>query len=141
MVIAGKNMEKYGKSQASDNELAALYKIPQLPWKLPEIALWKVHNPPVVRTMEKQVKCRIGYGDSSKLPQVKCGKYGGKPLVAAPEVKYRYLEALPVVNHNLPQVNIQNTPDAAPEVKSGSLSNASKIQGSLRLGPRLITTN
>ena len=68
--------------------------------------------------MEKQVKYRIGYTEPLELPRVEYGKYHGKPLVAAPEVKYRHLESLPVVNHNLPQVNPQNTPDAVPEVKS-----------------------
>lgn len=65
MVISGKNMEKSGKSQVSGNKLTVLGKLPQLPWKLPQIALWKIHNLPGVKpdkepvmpvnTMEKPV--------------------------------------------------------------------------------------
>ena len=87
MVISGKNMEKTGKSQMNGNKTTVVGRLPQLPWKLPQITLWKVHNLPGVNTMEKQVKCRIGLTRLLKLPQVKYCKYHGRPLVAAPGVK------------------------------------------------------
>lgn len=79
-------MEKCGKFLVNDNELIALGKIPHFPWKLPQIALWKVHKLPEVNTMEKQAKCQMRYAKTPGLPQVKYGKYHRKPLVAAPGV-------------------------------------------------------
>jgi hypothetical protein len=86
--------------------------------------MWIFHKAPEVSAMERQVKYQMEYTKSSELPQVKYGKYHGRSLVAVPKVKYRHLELtrrslelLPVVNHNLPKVNPQNYPDAAPKVK------------------------
>jgi hypothetical protein len=62
MVIAGKNMEKSGKFQVSENKLVILGETPQFPWKLPEISLWKVHKLSRSGSMEKPVKagrCRV----------------------------------------------------------------------------------
>lgn len=56
MVISGKNMEKYGQSQASDNIPIILSQIPQFPWRLPEISLWKVRNLPPVLPPVKPAK-------------------------------------------------------------------------------------
>jgi len=117
-------MEKCGKFQVKDIKSITLGKTPHFPLKLPQITMWIFHKAPEVSAMVRQVKYQMGHIKSSELPQVKYGKYHGKPLVAAPKVKYKHLELtwrrpvlLPVVNRNLPKVNPQNSPDAAPKVK------------------------
>lgn len=96
-------MEKSGKFQVNENKLIILCEVPQFPWKLPEISLWKVHNLPVVKTMENPVK--------KPVKPVKPVTPAGKP------VKYR-----------LKPVNTMENFSSLEPVKIGLLSNVLRIQ-------------
>lgn len=107
MVISGKNMEKSGKFQVNENKLIILCEVPQFPWKLPEISLWKVHNLPVVKTMENPVK---------------------KPVKPVNEPVKSVTPADKPVKYRVKPVNTMENLSSLEPVKIGLLSNVLRIQ-------------